>query len=228
MALASVAIDSCPTLSNCRLRTSRTQMTPQGTSQHLRQCTNFRRHYIGVQQCLVRGWIDIGGVDQKLPRFASFPCLFVVGQLGYVRSVATAPYRYCQAIHRTDRKATGKGDVADFVPPLDRTARQSPRASDPDEADKGSPVGLLLLQLRCGVAVANFQAPTSPTRAGSLARESPEGTALTLLAEGIARRAGDASSAATAQARATASSCLAEQIARASHQAIVTAARQGV
>lgn len=228
VALASVAIDSYLTLFNFRLRTSRTQMTPQGTLQHLRQCTNFRRHYIGVQQCLVRGWIVIGGVDEKLSRFASFPCLFVVGQLGYVRSVATALYRYCQAIHRTDRKATGKGDVADFVPPLDRTARQSPRASDPDEADKDSPVGLLLLQLSCGVAVANFQAPTSPTRAGSLARCSPEATTLTLLAEGsgFARRTRDASAAATAQARATDSSRLAEQIARASNQAIVTAAKQ--
>lgn len=94
----------------------------------------------------MRGWIDLEGLDEKMPRFAAFPCLFVVGQLGYVRSITTALFRYCHVIHKTDRRMTGKGDVADFKPsPRIYTAHQAKPAPEilaiaPSATHRYSPV----------------------------------------------------------------------------------------
>ena len=65
-----------------------------------------RRDFVSVQQTVVRGTIEL---EDNLPTFVAFPCLWQAGRSRYSRELTNAISRYIQIIHSTERKSAGKG-----------------------------------------------------------------------------------------------------------------------
>jgi hypothetical protein len=65
-----------------------------------------RRDFVSVQQTVVRGTIEL---EDNLPTFVAFPCLWQAGRSRYSRELTNAISRYIQVIHSTERKSAGKG-----------------------------------------------------------------------------------------------------------------------